>query len=360
MSTPVTHDVSRSKSGVINSGGQHSHAIRRDAGYNVIQAPVCSMDSSVNDNLVTIMQRQNDISESLIKRQKLSTLSPQNIPVFRGDPIEYRLFVRAFEHSVESKTENSRDRLYYLEQHTIGQPNDLVQSCFHMDPEQGYPEAKRLLKERFGDKYEISMAYLDKALNWPIIKTDDSKALESYALFLTSCSNAMSDLEYLDEMENAANMRTIIAKLIYRLRERFRSVAMDIQKNQDRRTKFKDVVTFINMQAEMASHPVFGEIPGQTKRQTDSKTEKSSGKKNITTLATEVKAQKQRKVLETETRKLRRREHMWIRLSTNPVSSVRETIPQNNAKNSKKCCTRKSWSSSRPKDFASVVLQQDT
>lgn len=295
-SIPVKHDVNRSKSGVTNGRGWHSHTIRRDAGDNVIQAPVYSMDNSVNtDNLVTVMQRQNDITESLIKQQKLSTLPPQNIPVFRGDPIEYHLFMRAFEHSVESKTENSKDRLYYLEQHTIGQPNDLVRSCFHMDPKQGYPEAKRLLKERFGDKYKISMAYLDKALNWPTIKADDSKALESYALFLTSCSNAMSDLEYLDEMENAANMRTVIAKLPYRLRERFRSVAIDIQKKQDRRTKFKDVVTFVNTQAEMASHPVFGEIPGQTKRQTHSKTGKSSGKKNITTLATEVKAQKAEK-----------------------------------------------------------------
>ncbi|KAL0177328.1 hypothetical protein M9458_026222, partial [Cirrhinus mrigala] len=290
-STPVKYDVNYSKGG--NSGGQHSHTIRRDASDHVIQAPVYSVDNSVNtDNLVTVMQRQNDITESLIKQQKLSTLPPQNVPVFKGDPIEYRLFVRAFEHSIESKTENSKDRLYYLEQHTIGPPNDLVRSCFHMDPEQGYPEAKRLLKERFGDKYKISMAYLDKALNWPIIKTEDSKALESYALFLTSCSNAMADLEYLDEMENAANMRTIIAKLPYRLRERFRSVAIDIQKRHDRRTKFKDVVEFITMLAEMASHPVFGEIPGQTRRQTDIKTERTSGKKNITTLATEVKAQK--------------------------------------------------------------------
>ena len=290
-STPVKHDVSHSKSGVTNSGSQHINNMRRDAGDNVIQ--VSSVDNSVNtDNLVAVMQRQNDITESLIKQQRLSTLPPQNIPVFKGDPIEYRLFMRAFEHGVESKTENNKDRLYYLEQHTNGQPNDLVRSCFHMDSDQGYPEAKRLLKERFGDKYKISMAYLDKALNWPTIKSDDTKALESYALFLTSCSNAMSDLEYLDEMENAANMRTIVAKLPYRQRERFRSVAIDIQKRQDRRTKFKDVVTFVNTQAEMASHPVFGEIPGQTKRQTDSKTETSSGKKNITTLATEVKAQK--------------------------------------------------------------------
>lgn len=104
------------------------------------------------------------------------------------------------------------------------------------------------------------MAYLDKVLSWPIMTTEDSKALESYALFLTSCSNAMSDLKYLDEMENASNTRMIISKLPYRLRERFRSVTIVIQKRQDRRSKFKYVVTFVNTQAEMASHPVFGEI----------------------------------------------------------------------------------------------------
>ncbi|XP_077073702.1 uncharacterized protein LOC143724510 [Siphateles boraxobius] len=280
MSAPRKRDVSQSKRSVASCGTLHCHTSER--GADAMQASVTSV------NLVTVMQRQNDITESLIKQQRLSTLPSPNIPVFKGDPLEYRLFMRAFEHRIESKTENSKDRLYYLEQHTNGQPNDLVRSCFHMDPDQGYLEAKRLLKERFGDKYKISMAYLDKALNWPVIKADDTKALEAYALFMTNCNNAMSDLEYLEEMENAANMRTIISKLPYRLRERFRSVAIDIQKKQDRRTKFKDVVSFVNTQAEMAAHPVFGEISGQTKRQT----ERSSGKKNITTLATEVKEQK--------------------------------------------------------------------
>lgn len=298
-STPMKQDGRHSNRAVTNSGSKPSHIVGRDAGDSM-QAPVYSMDSSVNtDNLVIVMQRQNDITENLIKQQRLSTLPPQNIPVYKGDPVEYRLFMRAFEHGVESKTENNKDRLYYLEQYTKGPPNDLVRSCFHMDPDQGYPEAKRLLKERFGDKYKISMAYLDKALNWPTIRTDDTNALESYALFLTSCNNAMSDLEYLDEMETAANMRTVIAKLPYRLRERFRSVAIGIQKREDRRTKFKDVVTFINSQVEMASHPVFGEIPGQTKRQTDSKTEKTSGKKRVTALATDVKAEKAEKATAT-------------------------------------------------------------
>ena len=152
--------------------------------------------------------RQNEITECLVQQQRLSSLPPQNIPTFKGDPLDYILFTRAFEHGVESRTENSRDRLYFLKQYTTGQPRDLVQSCFHMKPDEGYCEAKRLLKEYFGNEYKISVAYMDKALNQPDIKADDSGALNSYALFLISCKNAMAELEYMDEMDNAANMQS--------------------------------------------------------------------------------------------------------------------------------------------------------
>lgn len=94
-STSVKHDAIYSKSGVANSGSRHSNILRRDASDHVIQAPVYSVNNSVNtDNLVAIMQRQSDISESLMKQEKLSTLPSQSIPVFRGDPIEYCLFMR--------------------------------------------------------------------------------------------------------------------------------------------------------------------------------------------------------------------------------------------------------------------------
>ena len=220
-----------------------------------------------------------------------------------------------------------------------------------MDPEQGYPEAKRLLKNRFGDKYEISMAFLAKALNWPVIKTDDRKALESYSLFLSSCSNAMADLEYLKEMENAGNMRTIIAKLPYRLTEKFRSVARDIQKRQDCWAKFKDVVTFVNTQAEMASHPGFGEIPGQTKCQTDSKTGWTGGKKNITTLAAEVKAQKAEKGVVNGNRKTQEKGTNVDKDFNKPCIFCQGDHTMEQCKKLKKCCTRKRWSSSRAKDL---------
>lgn len=58
------------------------------------------------------------------------------------------------------------DRLFFLEQFTVGLPQELVHSCQFMEPRRGYAEAKSLLKENFGNYFMIATAYLDRALNW--------------------------------------------------------------------------------------------------------------------------------------------------------------------------------------------------
>ncbi|KAL3981342.1 small subunit ribosomal protein S12 [Sarotherodon galilaeus] len=226
----------------------------------------------------------------IIQPQSANTV--QNISIFSGNPLEYRLFIRAFEHGVEGKTESRKDRLYFLEQYTSGQPRELIRSCLHMDPEKGYCEAKRLLKEHFGNEYRISVAYINKALGWPPIKTEDGEALSALALFLTSCGNAMSDMEYMEELDNVANMRAIVNKLPYKLRARWRSVAFEIEETEARRPKFMDLVKFINTQAKVALHPVFGDIKDSNKAPTKSPPNvtlvRKSGKTIFTTTATPV------------------------------------------------------------------------
>ncbi|KAK7925238.1 hypothetical protein WMY93_007548 [Mugilogobius chulae] len=212
-------------------------------------------------------------------------------------PVSYRVNTihhqnRAFEHGVEDKTDNDKDRLYYMEQYTSGQPRELIRSCLHMDPTRGYKEAKRLLEEHFGNAYKISVAYINKALDWPTIKSDDGEALHAFGLFLTGCRNAMNDVEFMEELDNTANMRAIIAKLPYKLRERWRTYACGVHEWDQRRAKFEDLVDFVNKQAKEALHPLFGDIKdgaakGQAKSQTDERLQKRfSSRKAFTTAAT--------------------------------------------------------------------------
>lgn len=162
-----------------------------------------------------ILQHQNDIASILAKQQQLSYLPPREIPVFSGDVLSYRPFIRAFEYSIELKTYSSADMLYFLDQYTTG----LLRSCHHMSPDRGYERVKTLLQEYFGDVFKIRSPYMKKAVKWPVIKAEDLKALQVFTIFLRSCCNAMEEMSYSHEMNLSSNMKILIMKLPYKLRK---------------------------------------------------------------------------------------------------------------------------------------------
>lgn len=225
-------------------------------------------DDYTVETLCSVMTRQNNITELMVKQQRMMTLPPLDIPTFSGNPLDYNVFIRAFEHGVESRTESLKDRLYFLEQFTSGQPKELIKSCLHMKSDAGYHRAKQLLKEHFGNDYKIAIAYMNKVLNWTPIRPEDTESLNAFSLFLTACCNTMDEVSYMEELDNVANLKAIVAKLPFKLRERWRSVVCGIQERCDRRVKFKDLVEFINKQAKIALHPVFGDIKDSTPAKT--------------------------------------------------------------------------------------------
>ncbi|XP_074610160.1 uncharacterized protein LOC141864336 [Acropora palmata] len=102
-----------------------------------------------------------------------SKLPEPRVPVFDGNPIEYRRFISAFESLLEARTFSSTDRLYYLEQFTAGDVKELVRSCHYLPPDEGYDQARWVLKKKFGDEHRVASAYETKALNWPNIRPED-------------------------------------------------------------------------------------------------------------------------------------------------------------------------------------------
>nr|XP_055033829.1 uncharacterized protein LOC129422128 [Misgurnus anguillicaudatus] len=210
--------------------------------------------------LQRVMQRQTDITAMLVKNQQMSCLPQRDVPLFHGDPLEFRSFMKAFKHAVDSKADSSADKLYFLEQYTRGEPRDLVKSCQHMPDDRGYTEAMKLLHEKFGNELQIATALMQKTLKWPEIKSEDGKSLSAFSLFLITCRNVMEDIEYMDELDNPTNMRIIISKLPYKLRERWRAYAYEYEEHNRRRAKFIQLVEFVDRQAKVISNPLFGDL----------------------------------------------------------------------------------------------------
>ena len=124
------------------------------------------------------------------------------MPVFDGNPMEYRTFITsAFESLVEARTFSSTYRLYYLEQFTAGDFKELVRSSHHLPPDEGYNQARWLLNKKFGDEYRVASAYETKSLAWQNIKPEDGATMNRFPIFLTSGRNALASSRYISNFD---------------------------------------------------------------------------------------------------------------------------------------------------------------
>lgn len=93
-------------------------------------------------------------------------------------------------------------------------------------------KAKSLLQEHFGNPMKIAAAYMGKIFTWPIIKSEDVRALQAYSIFLRQCNNAMRGINFSMELDTPSNMQTVVKKLPYKLKERWREAACNLKTDQ--------------------------------------------------------------------------------------------------------------------------------
>jgi hypothetical protein len=139
------------------------------------------------------------IVELLIQQQQKTlalTLPSPKVPIFHGNPIDFHRFIQAFGQLIESKTQSDSSRLYYLLQYTSGDVQDLMRSCLPISPEEGYKEARRLLKTKYRRNYQIATAYVERVTNYPAIKSEDGESLQRFSIMLTTCKNALKQIGY--------------------------------------------------------------------------------------------------------------------------------------------------------------------
>ncbi|XP_077978766.1 uncharacterized protein LOC144434185 [Glandiceps talaboti] len=235
--------------------------------------------NNMQTDLAAVLQHQNYMTKVFMDRNDQATLPPQTLPVFRGDPLKYRDFVMAFKSRIEAKTSSDEDRLYYLQQYTADEPGELVASCIHMDPNKGYKRARDLLEKRYGNSYVIGMAYTKEAEQWPDIKAEDKTAMCKFAVFLAKCENMMNGEVHLKELDYHKNLQMLVDKLPYKMREQWRRKTYDLL--QHRPVEFRDLVRFVQKEADVMSNAVFGNLNHATQRRED-KSNVKSGRRSST------------------------------------------------------------------------------
>ncbi|XP_022797621.1 uncharacterized protein LOC111335892 [Stylophora pistillata] len=190
---------------------------------------------------------QNQQLQALIQRQQDKTLAlilPQpNVPILSGNPVEYWTFIRALENLIDKKTASESARLYYLDS--------------------GYRTARKLLYKTYGSSYKIASAWVRKLTIGPAIKAKDGEALRGFAIALASCKNSLTEIGYLNKLENPNTFKTIVQRLPFGLSQKWHDIANNITETQDREITIADLSDFVSARARATSHAIFGDISSQ-------------------------------------------------------------------------------------------------
>ena len=198
---------------------------------------------------------QGNHSIHLLKRMHLPKMAMET---FNGDVMRYSGFLRQFQNNVASKTDDEEEKLYYLDQMTSGKPNDIVKTCLHLPPGEGYREARRLLDKRYGDKSRVATSLVTKILSWPPIHSNDVSGLDEYAIFLRGCLNSLKNLPSGLAEVDARAIRHMLCRLPAYATDKWRDEADSIDVNQNRCPNFEDFVMFVERLARVNGNPWYG------------------------------------------------------------------------------------------------------
>ena len=109
-----------------------------------------------------------------------------------------------------------------------------------MSEDSGYRTARTLLQKGYGSSYKIAIAYVEKLSSGPAIKAEDGEALKRFSIALTGCKNTLTEIGYLNKLENPDTLRAIVLRLSFGLRQKWRDVADNITETQNREITIAD------------------------------------------------------------------------------------------------------------------------
>lgn len=159
--------------------------------------------------------------ESRLKNYQLFRLPQRDIPVFHGDPLEYRSLMRAC--VVLSWP--------VYQSWATGRRADSIPLQIET-------------REKYGNELEIVI----QAFNMLQIKAEDRKAWIAFSLFLVGWCNVMAAIDYI-EMNNPSHHFKVVVQ-----NERM------MDSSGWRRARFTELVSFADRQAQIMSDPLFWDL----------------------------------------------------------------------------------------------------
>ena len=132
---------------------------------------------------------------------------------FDGDPKKYPRFIKNFEVNLEHRVQDDNTRLSYLIQYCTGVAKDAIENCVLLPSDQGYHEAKEILRKNFEQKHIIVHAFIDKIVKGAQIKASDPEKLLQLARDMRNCCLNSVQLNYRADINSMDTLGKVVKRL---------------------------------------------------------------------------------------------------------------------------------------------------
>lgn len=199
---------------------------------------------------------------------------------FDGDPTKFLNFMCEFESTVEQVTKDESKRLSLLLSHCKNDARDAIDCCQFV--KDGLAKAKAILKERFGQPYIISSAYIKALTDGPILKIHQRDCLLKLASKMENCELLMLEIGHLSELNASYNLHKIVERLPHQFKTSWlEHVGMLRDRGID--IKFRHLTEFVSKKVKYMNDPLFGDILSNERQRfntTDTKIQHTYPKKS--------------------------------------------------------------------------------
>ena len=177
---------------------------------------------------------------------------------FEGDPSTYHAFIAVFEECVEKVVADPSARLSRLIRFTKGQAKNAITPCSLLPAKEGYREARRILKKRFGDDNLIMGKMVDSIQNGKTVRSPTD--LQELVDELNNCHNTLQRMGKIREVDSQCVIRRVVDRLQKHHQFKWRDHAVDIKKKTGSYPSFGDLVSFLSNESDKVNDPAYGSI----------------------------------------------------------------------------------------------------
>ena len=170
---------------------------------------------------------------------------------FDGDPIHFLDWEVDFDTYIRTEGIEGADRLRHLKKYVTGEARKAIEGFFLLSTDVSYRQARKMLKDRYGNKQEVARSFRAKLEHWPRVSNKDGKELRDFGDFLSHIHGAMVTIPSLRILDDCNENAKLTRKLPEWLQNRWARQIDKTCQSEDRYPTFKEFTDFITAEARV-------------------------------------------------------------------------------------------------------------